>query len=182
MLPGPYERWFTEMCGRPAPVESRSTCDSCAMLPGAPGLPPEGPFEPAVRCCTYHPHLAAHFVGGILEDGADSARALVRARIAGREGVTPLGLGPGPAYSAASQRLGNQPGSFGHSHELLCSFHDAGRCTIWQHRGAPCAAFHCKFDRGALGSGLWSLISVAFNAVERGLAGWLLRRQGLDVE
>jgi Fe-S-cluster containining protein len=178
MLPGPYERWFTEVCGRPSPVESRSTCDSCAMLPGAADLPPEGPFDPAVRCCTYHPHLAPHFVGGILRDGTDAGRAVVRARIAAREGVTPLGLGP----PAGWDRLAHKPGSFGHSHDLLCPFYDSGRCTIWQHRGAACAAFHCKFDRGALGFGLWNLITLAFNAVERGLAGWLLRRQGLDAE
>src|SRR5207244_3797416 len=168
MLPGLYERWFIEACGRPSPVESRSTCDACVMLPGAPDLPPEGPFDPAVRCCTYHPHLAPHFVGGILGTGAGGA--VVRARIAARVGVTPLGLGPG----ATSE------GTFGHSHELLCPFYEAGRCTIWQHRGAACAAFHCKFDRGALGFGLWNLITLAFNAIERGLAGWLLRRQGLD--
>lgn len=180
MLPGPYERWFTEMCGRPGPVEARSTCDSCAMLPGAPDLPPDGPFEPAVRCCTYHPHLAAHFVGGILEDGADPGRALVRARIAARQGVTPLGLSPTLAYSEAARRLSGMPGSFGRSRELLCPFHDDGRCTIWRHRGAPCAAFHCKFDRGALGFGLWNLLVIAFNAVERSLGSWLLRRQGLD--
>jgi hypothetical protein len=182
MLPGPYERWFTEISGRPGPVETRSTCDSCAMLPGAPDLPPEGTFDPAVRCCTYHPHLAAHFVGGILKDGTEFGRAGVRARVAGRAGVTPLGLGPPPANSAAWERLASLPGSFGHSLELLCPFHEAGRCTIWQHRGAPCAAFHCKFDRGALGFALWNLVTIAFNAIERALGAWLLRRQGLDVD
>src|SRR5260370_41845075 len=105
MLPGPYERWFAEMSGRPSPVETRSTCDSCAMLPGAPDLPPEGPFDPAVRCCTYHPHLAAHFVRGILKDGTDSARAVVRARIAARPGGSPPGLSPGPVYSAVCHPL-----------------------------------------------------------------------------
>src|SRR3954471_18947512 len=118
MLPGLYERWFIEACGRPSPVESRSTCDSCAMLPGAPDLPPEGPFDPAVRCCTYHPHLAPHFVGAILRD--DPGRAVVRARIAARLGVTPLGLGPTPAYAALRER---QPEGFGRSLDLLCPFH-----------------------------------------------------------
>jgi len=150
------------------------------MLPDAPDLPPEGPFDPALRCCTYHPHLAAHFVGGILRDGTVAGREVVRARIAGRAGVTPLGLGPPPSYLAAWQSL--RPGSFGHDRELLCPFHQAGRCTVWQHRGAPCAAFHCKFDRGALGFGLWNLITIAFNTVERALGAWLLRRQGLDVD
>ncbi len=152
------------------------------MLPGAPDLAPEGPFDPAVRCCTYHPHLAAHFVGGILKDGTDSARAVVRARIAGRAGVSPLGVGPAPEYSAVWDRLASRPGSFGHSRELLCPFHEGGRCAIWAHRGAACAAFHCKFDRGALGFARWNLVTIAFNAIERALGAWLLRRQGLDVE
>ena len=63
MLPGPYERWSRELLGRPFPAEPRSTCASCAMLPDAPDLPPEGPFRAEVRCCTYQPHLAPHLVG-----------------------------------------------------------------------------------------------------------------------
>jgi hypothetical protein len=180
MLPGPYERWFTELCGRPSPVEARSTCDACAMLPDAPDLPPEGAFDPAVRCCTYHPHVAPHLVGGILAGGGDAGRAIVRARIAARAGVTPLGLGPTPEYSASYQRLAGRPGGCGRSREILCPFHDDGRCTIWQHRGPACAAFHCKLDRGALGAGWWNFVLVSFAFVERALAGWLLARQGLD--
>src|SRR5258707_323365 len=114
MLPGPYERWFTEMCGRPSPVEQPSTCDACAMLPGAPDLPPDGQFDPALRCCTYHPHLASHFVGGILDGGSDAGRAIVRARIGVRVGVTPIGLGPAERRS----------GVFGRSPELRCPFYD----------------------------------------------------------
>lgn len=180
MLPGPYERWFTELCGRPSPVESRSTCDDCAMLPGAPDLPPEGPFDPAVRCCSYHPHLAPHFVGGILESGTGVGPTLVRARLAARVGVTPLGLGPTPAFSAVYQALASRPGAFGHSRELLCPFYADARCTIWQHRGVPCAAFHCKLERGASGAALWNVLVFAFNAIGRALNRWLLERQGLD--
>jgi len=178
VLPGPYERWFTEIAGRPAAVESRATCDRCAMLPGAPELPPEGPFHPETRCCTYHPELAPHFVGGILAAGTDEGRARVKRRIADRTGVTPLGLAPGPERAAA------RPGAFGRDPALRCPFFDAGdagRCTIWEHRGAGCAAYHCKFDRGVLGQGLWHLTFVAFNVVERALARWLLGRHGLEV-
>lgn len=173
MLPGSYERWFVEICGRGSPVERRSTCDSCAMLP-----PAEPAFDPAVRCCTYHPFLAPHFVGGILASGSESGRALVRARIAAQS-ATPLGLGPSRAYAAARESVKDPRDAFGHARELLCPFYADARCTIWQHRGVPCAAFHCKLDRGALGFGLWNLIVVAFNVVERALAVWLLRRQGL---
>jgi hypothetical protein len=182
VLPGPYERWYRELTGRAAPVETRSTCADCAMAPGAPDLPPEGPFDMAVRCCTYHPHIPAHLVGGILEAGTAEGRAIVRARIAARSGVSPLGLGPTPAFGAALQRVTARPGGFGHSREILCPFYADATCTIWQHRGVVCAAFHCKFDRGALGAGLWHLIVIAFNVIERALARWLLKRQGLDAE
>jgi Fe-S-cluster containining protein len=180
MLPGPYERWFTEICGRPSPIEARSTCERCAMRPGAPDLPPEGPYSASLRCCTYHPHLAPHFVGGILERGTARGRDLVRARIAGRFGVTPLGLGHSEAYAEAWRTVGSQPGAFGRRAEIRCPFYDGERCAIWEHRGPVCAAFHCKLDRGALGASLWSLLTAAFNAVERALARWLLARQALD--
>ncbi len=180
MLPGPYERWYAEIADGPSPVESRSTCDACVMEPGARGLPLEGAFDPAVRCCTYHPHLAAHFVGGILKDGTAAGIAIVRARLAARVGVTPLGLGATPAYAATYLEVTRTPGVFGRSRDLRCPFHADARCTIWSHRGAPCAAFHCKFDRGAYGAGLWNLIVVAFNSIERALARWLVETSGLD--
>ncbi len=175
MLPAPYERWFTDIAGRASAVESRATCDRCAMLPGAPDLPPEGPFHPDARCCTYHPELAPHFVGGILAEGGDEGRARVRARIAARAGVSPLGINAPPDRPPA------KPSSFGRDPSLRCPYFDAGRCTIWAHRGAGCASYHCKFDRGVLGQGLWSLTFVAFNVVERALARWLHDRHGLDV-
>jgi len=150
------------------------------MAPLAPGLPPEGPFDAAIGCCTYHPHLAPHFVGGILSSGTEAGRRIVRERIGARAGVSPLGLGPSPAYASAQRMYGALPGAFGRQRELQCPFNADSRCTIWQHRGAPCASFHCKFERGALGAGLWNLITIAFNAVERALARWLIARTGLS--
>jgi hypothetical protein len=144
------------------------------MLPGAPDLPPEGAYHPEVRCCSYHPHLAAHLVGGVLGGEDGEGRARVRSRIAARVGVTPLGLGPTPAYYALK-------GRFGHSREMLCAFYQNARCTIWRHRAMPCASFHCKFDRGAIGRDLWSFLIIASNVIERVLARWLLGKLGLEV-
>jgi hypothetical protein len=175
MLPDLYERWFVEWCGRASPVESRATCGQCAMLPDAPELPPEGPFDADTRCCTYHPHLAPHFVGAILERGSDGGCAIVRARIAGRVGVSPLGLGPTPQYARLPRGRG-----FGRERALVCPFLAEGRCSIWSHRGAACAAFHCKYDRGVFGHWFWGLQVVAFQAVERVLGRWLLTRMELD--
>jgi hypothetical protein len=151
------------------------------MLPGAANLPPEGPFDPELRCCTYHPQLLAHLCGGILRDGDAAGRAHLRERIAARVGVTPIGIIPTPAYAAHHQALSGIPGSFGHRRELRCPFLQDDHCSIWRHRGLACAAFHCKYDRGALGHWRWNLIVVAFNVVDRVVSRWLLERQGLDV-
>ena len=94
--------------------------------------------------------------------------------------MTPLGLGPTPAFTAGYQQALARPGAFGRA-APLCPFHDAGRCTIWQHRGAPCASFHCKLDRGVVSAELWRFLIGACNAIERSLARWLLTRQGLAV-
>jgi hypothetical protein len=161
MLPAPYERWFVELAGRASPIESRSTCESCAMVPT---------FDAALKCCTFHPSLAPHFVGAILASGG-GARDKVLARIAARDGVSPLGLLP--------PRDWPKSGEFGRSPELRCPFFD-GNCSIWPHRGAQCASFHCKLDVGAYSGGFWGVVTAAFNAVERALARRLLAERGLD--
>jgi hypothetical protein len=178
-LPEPYERWTRAILGRPLATERRSTCASCAMQPGAAGLPPEGPFLPEVRCCTYQPSLPPHLVGAILADDAAPGRAVVRARIAGRAGVSPLGIGPAPGYSATYAGVVADPVGFGRSAELACPYLDGDRCGIWAHRGIACATYHCKFDRGALGAGLWNLIGVMVLIVDRALRRWLVRRHDL---
>jgi Fe-S-cluster containining protein len=144
------------------------------MFADAPGVPR---FASDLRCCTYHPHLPAHLVGGILKSGEGAER--IRARIAARVGVTPVGVGPPPAYAA----LPRTADSFGRDPALRCPFLDekGERCSIWRHRGVACAAFHCKYDRGALGAGWWGLVVVAFDAIDRALARWVLERTGLDV-
>ncbi len=170
MLPGIYERWYQELCGRPSPVESRTHCDDCNMLGDEPR------FHPDTRCCTYHPQLPAHVVGALLREGAAS----VGERVAQRRGVTPHGLGPTPEYAAVWNRLGQRPEAFGREPAIVCPFHAAGRCTIWSQRGVGCAAFHCKYDRGPAGQYLWGLIVVAFHAVDHALLKRLIAHAGLD--
>jgi hypothetical protein len=171
VLPGIYERWFHELSGRPSPVESRTTCDACNMLDDE-----ETPFHPDTRCCTYHPHLPPHLVGALLLQRSK----LIEERVAAREGVTPLGLGPTAKYAAAFNRLGRRPEAFGREREIVCPFYQDTRCTIWSQRGIACAAFHCKFDRGPLGHSVWNLIVVAFHAVDHALAKRLVAHAGLD--
>jgi hypothetical protein len=182
MLPGPYESWTAEILGRPFPTEQRATCSSCAMRPEAPDLPAEGPFHPDTRCCTYQPHLPPYLVGALLGDAGAPGRDVVRARIAARAGVTPHGVGPTPAFSASYQRLLADPRAFGRSLEIACPYLDGAGCGIWRHRGMACAVYHCKFDRGALGAGLWNLLGVVYAITDRALRRWLLRRHDLDPE
>jgi hypothetical protein len=176
VLPGVYEAWFLELCARPSPVESRTHCDHCNMLAGEPDLPPEGPFDPGARCCTYHPHLPPHLVGALLLE----KNPLIEERVRTKRGVTPLGLGPTAEYSATFARLGMRPEAFGRARELVCPFYDAGRCGIWSQRPIACAAFHCKYDRGPLGHGVWNLMGVAFQAVDHALLKRLVAHAGLD--
>jgi hypothetical protein len=179
-LPEPYERWIRAILGRPLATESRSTCARCAMRPEAEDLPPEGPFLPAVRCCTYQPSLPPHLVGAILADETAPGRAVLRAHIAARAGVSPLGVGPPPEYGVAYQRVLADPRAFGRAAELACPYLDGDQCGIWAHRGIGCATFHCKFDRGALGAGFWNLIGVMVAIVDRTLRRWLVRRHDLQ--
>jgi hypothetical protein len=162
------------------PSEPRSSCDHCAMEPGRADLPPEGPFHPEMHCCTYHPHLAPHAVGAILSSGSEHAKAYVRARLAGRVAVTPAGLGAPPDYSDTYEAKGGRDVGFGRNLELRCPMQEGSRCGVWENRGVACATFHCKYERGASGAGMWNLVIVALTAIERALAGWLIARQGLD--
>jgi hypothetical protein len=172
VLPGIYERWFQELAGRPSPVEGRTHCDDCNMLKDEPR------FHPDTRCCTYHPQLPAHLVGALLLQ----REKLVEERVAERRGVTPHGLGPTPEYAAVWNRLGPRPESFGREPAIVCPFLDGGRCRIWSQRGVGCAAFHCKYDRGPFGQHRWSLITVAFHAVDHALLKRLIAHTGLDAK
>jgi Fe-S-cluster containining protein len=172
VLPDVYERWFQELCGRPSPVETRANCDRCNMLDPA----EEEPFNPETRCCTYHPHLAPHLVGALIAEGS----RIVEEKVAARDGVTPLGLGPNAAYSALFARLGQTPDAFGRQRALLCPFYAQGHCSIWAQRPMACAAFFCKFDRGPLGHGVWKLMVVSFHAVDHALLKRLVAHAGLD--
>jgi Fe-S-cluster containining protein len=97
-----------------------------------------------------------------------------------REGVTPLGLGPDAEYAAVFRRLGQHPDAFGRVRALRCPFYSDGRCGIWSHRPMACAGFHCKFDRGPLGHGVWNLVVVAFHSIDHALLKRLIAHAGLD--
>src|SRR5204863_479236 len=72
------------------PEEKRSTCMHCPLIEGDDPV-----FSPSTKCCTYTPDLPSYSVGGVLADTSPEtrwARDVLTARIAGRTGITPLGI------------------------------------------------------------------------------------------
>lgn len=179
-LPALYARWAAELLPGPLPAEPHATCDACAMLP-VDGAPADGAlhFDAETRCCTYHPALPNFLVGRVLrEPGPDVARSseVIRARIAGRAGVSPLGVAPTDEGRARYEEA-VRAGAFGRSPDLRCPHLRPGEpegCAVWAHRNATCATWFCKHDRGAPGMAFWSRLRELFALAEARLARWCL--------
>ena len=176
-LPPLYAAWAREFLGGPIPVESRATCDDCAMC--AHGDEQQSSrtdyFNPAVKCCTYIPDLHNFLVGRILSDddtAAERGRTTVEKRIQESLAVTPLGLTRPPVYSLLYE---NNTNAFGKSRTLLCPYYieDGGQCGIWRNREATCATWFCKYVRGDVGYVFWrESLHQLLMVVERDLARW----------
>jgi len=119
------------------------------------------------------PALPNFLVGRILLDSDPemaAGRASVRARLAVRRDVTPLGLQMPAAYAVLYDKAGHE--AFGQSLQLLCPHFrsDTGGCGIWRHRQSVCTTWFCKTNRGAVGAGFWKALLEVLRIVERGLA------------
>ena len=176
-LPPTYTAWMTQLLDGPIPTEPRATCHDCAMCRPDAGLVR---FDPQVKCCTYMPALPNFLVGQALADedpGGKTGRESLRARIASKLGVTPLGLGRTPSYALVYR---NSAG-FGRSMGLRCPHYvdDGGLCGIWQHRNAVCATWFCKHVRGQTGSLFWQAVRELLSVVENELAVWCLLQVGV---
>jgi hypothetical protein len=174
VLPEIYAPLLPEVFERAAVVETRATCDDCAMC-DASGAASVSSFLPDAKCCTYHPSLPNYLVGALLADASDDleeGRRRVRERIASRIGVTPCWLAPSRRDRILF--MASRESSFGRSHELLCPYFSRGegRCTIWRHREAVCATFFCKHDAGAAGKAFWQALKAWLVHVERVLSAW----------
>jgi Fe-S-cluster containining protein len=162
----------------PAIEESRATCGDCAMCkkPDQTAVPGAEYFIPDAKCCTYEPTLPNFLAGAILDDDAAElaeGRARIRAKIAGRNLVT-------PAWIAASRKFrllldAARTTSFGRTTKLLCPYFDAGRCTIWRHRESVCSTFFCKHVGGAYGHSFWRALKAFLGHTETALARWAAR-------
>src|SRR5262245_2472370 len=71
-LPPIYGPLLSGFFDRPEVVETRATCDACAMCDHGQGAPVAMEFfNPDTKCCTFHPVLANYLVGAILADRGD---------------------------------------------------------------------------------------------------------------
>ena len=172
-LPQIYTPLLPAFFDTPAPEESKATCGDCAMCPpkGAPSGEGVVYFRPDAKCCTYFPRLPNYLVGAVFRDPevAEGQRRL-RARIAGRIGVTPRWVAPSHKYSLLHEA--SREAGFGRSTALLCPYfeRDGGLCTIWKHREADCSTFFCKYTAGADGRFFWRNVDAYLRRVEAKLA------------
>ena len=173
-LPGP-------LFDRPAIVETRATCEDCAMCSAAGQrgveLPGDEYFDPALKCCTYHPLITNFLIGGLLADPSpelDEGKRRIREKIASRIGITPRGVAPPRMqrviYNAARER------GFGRAPSLLCPYLAEGRCTVWYYREAVCSTYYCKHVGGAKGRAFWTAMRTYLQFIE-GTLGWWAARQ-----
>jgi len=182
-LPPLYAGWLEEALPGTIPRETQATCANCAMC-APPGTPPSARglyYRPDVKCCSYVPTVPNFLLGGVLRDCETAAQAGVRAIrgwIGRRVGVTPLGIGPSPAYQALYDRAA---GAFGRSKALLCPLYvpELNQCSIWRHRNAVCATFFCKLVRGNVASRFWKSLQRTLELTEQGLSKWCLLELGL---
>ncbi|MBN2798786.1 MAG: hypothetical protein JXX28_06510 [Deltaproteobacteria bacterium] len=170
--------WLRALLGAELPEQPRSTCARCAMVPGPQGEPPvtSYPFDPRVKCCGYTPHLPNYLVGAAIRE-EDPAADVLRERIRGRVGASPLGVGRSPAYDLVYEHATNV---LGRSLSLRCPYYleESGSCGVHPHRNGLCAAWFCKPERGQVGAALWEAVRELLGQLELELSRWAALQEG----
>lgn len=171
-----YDRLFPEVFDRPEVVETRATCDTCAMCDHGQNSPVAMEyFQPDAKCCTYHPNLPNYLVGAILADTSEElaeGRRRIREKIASRIGVTPQFVAAPRKYNVLYQAARGQ-GFFGRTQTMMCPYFDkenGGLCTVWKYREAVCSTYFCKYTAGKPGWEFWDTMKSYLFHVERTLA------------
>jgi hypothetical protein len=184
-VPEMYRAILPELFDQPVAEERNATCDRCAMCPPeVPLFAPDEYFNPKTKCCTYHPALPNFAVGGLLQDESGEnaeGRRRIRAAIARRIGVTPLGIQPPP-----KQRVLYRNGKlgFGRANALSCPYLEleAGRCSVWRYREAVCTTWFCKHNSGQDGLAFWQQLRDYLLGTQSILCVYVLRTLGFDVD
>lgn len=175
-LPSIYAHLFSDVFDQPSVVETRATCDDCAMCDkGEPTPVPMDYFRPDTKCCTYHPFLPNFLVGAILADTGpelEEGRRRLREKIASRISVTPRWIAPPRKYGVLMEAA-RAAGFFGRTKAALCPYFDSadgGRCTVWAYRDNICSTYFCKYTSGKLGWEFWSALKEYLSHVEKVLS------------
>lgn len=180
-LPALYAGWVRDLLGADPAPERRATCADCTMCVKADGTAPTAVyfFQRDVKCCVYQPRLPSFLVGRVLRDGAGPGLDSVRARIAARVGVDPLGLDRPPAYELLFRSTVN---AIGNSHALRCPHFVVadGTCGIWHARDSMCSTWFCQHERGAVGMRFWQALRGLLAAIEEELARAVALELGVD--
>lgn len=123
-------------------------CSDCFMVRPH-GLTRDlGPFDPSIKCCTYHPFLPNFTIGALLievEEGGLDRDLLNRYLMDSR--LTPIG-----AFSLRDATSICETGKKSHDQ---CSFLKAGQCTIHSFRPSTCATYVCRSNYGETGLRSW---------------------------
>jgi Fe-S-cluster containining protein len=183
-MPPVYGPLLSGFFDRPMLVETRATCDDCAMCDksgGSHAVPSNletAFFRPDIKCCSYHPTLPNYLVGAVLADESlelSDGRDRIRQKIAARMGVTPEWLAAPRKFLVLLDAA--RESSFGRSEALLCPYYERkeGKCSIWRHRESVCATFFCKHTSGATGHAFWTALRRYLCHVERTLARYAAR-------
>lgn len=148
--------------------EKKATCDSCAM--SRPKYRGTNPYEPDLKCCTFHPFLPNFLVGAILQDPALQAGAdVLREKIRRREYALPIGMVAPVRYQLEFKA--KKENEFGQRRDWLCPYYDTegNNCRVWRYRGVVCTTFFCKSSYGKDGKTFWSEMSDYLSYVEMAL-------------
>ncbi|MET0402111.1 MAG: hypothetical protein ABW123_06885 [Cystobacter sp.] len=177
-LPVLYRDLLPEFFRTPVPVETKATCDSCAMCPssateavasvdGVSRL-----FRPDTKCCTYYPRLPNYLVGALFSDERPElaeGRRRMQQKLDSRLGVTPQWVMATARYSLLYR---NSRQFFGRAASMRCPYFEEqqGGCTIWPYREAVCSTFFCKYVTGADGRKFWMTLKTYLTLTEVQLA------------
>ncbi len=174
-LPPIYSHLFDAFFDRPKVVETRATCENCAMCDHGQASPVAMEFfNSETKCCTFWPILPNYLVGAILADPspemAEGKRRL-EAIIDKRVGVTSLHVARPRKMSLL---MGGYSEVFGRARSMRCPFYDdanpAGTCSIWRHREVICMTYYCKYEGGVRGYEYWTALKDYLSHVQRTLA------------
>ncbi|WP_434388580.1 hypothetical protein [Melittangium boletus] len=181
-LPVLYRDLLPEFFQKGVPVETKATCDSCAMCPSSASGTVESVdgvsrlFRPDTKCCTYYPRLPNFLVGALLSDDRPElaeGRRRMEEKLASRVAVTPQWVKASARYNLLYR---NSRQFFGRALSMRCPYYEEvqGGCTIWPYREAVCSTFFCKYVAGADGRKFWMTLKTYLTLTEIQLSRYAL--------